>query len=130
MSDLSKEEVAALRRVHAIVAKAPGMFVIVGGWAGHLLRRHSLARPPSFEPLRTEDLDVAAPERMTQSGHVLGETLREQGFMPEYRSEDKPPVTRYLLKTATGSSWSSLLRCEVVNVGATAGLMRRRSFRA
>lgn len=102
MSDLSTDEVEALRRVHAVVSKVPGAFVIVGGWAAHLLRRHPLARPPNFDPIRTEDLDVAGPERLTKKSDGLQELIRQQGFVPEYRSEDRPPVTRYVLKDGGG----------------------------
>jgi hypothetical protein len=102
MSDLSKDEIEALRRVHAVVTQVPGVFVIVGGWAAHLLRRHPLARSPNFDPLRTEDLDVAAPEKLTKSGADLREVMHEQGFVPEYRSEDRPPVTRYHIKDGDG----------------------------
>jgi hypothetical protein len=102
MSDLSSDEVDALRRVHAVVSKFPGAFVIVGGWAAHLLRRHPLARPPDFDPLRTEDLDVAAPPRLSPKGVGLQEVIRQQGFVPDYRSEDRPPVTRYLLEGGDG----------------------------
>ena len=35
--------------------------VFVGAWCHRLLRFHPLAAPPSFDPLMTEDADVAMP---------------------------------------------------------------------
>jgi hypothetical protein len=67
--DLSPQEVNSLSRVHrALAAAPPGTFVVVGGWAARLLRRHPLARPPQFDPLTTADFDLAGPARVSQ-GH-------------------------------------------------------------
>lgn len=101
MSDLSDQEIDVLARVHRAVSTAPGgPLVVVGGWAARLLRRHPLAAPSNFEPLSTEDLDIAAPDRVPKKTDRLGEQLKKEGFSPDYRSEDRPPVTRYVLKSA------------------------------
>jgi hypothetical protein len=45
---------------------------------------------------------MAAPGRLEGGGQVLAEAIEREGFRPEYRSDDRPPVTRYLLESAHG----------------------------
>ena len=44
---------------------------IVRGWAHRLLAFHELARPPSFEPLMTQDADIATPLRLRSRGQPI-----------------------------------------------------------
>ena len=100
MSDLSEEEVDALRRVHGALTAS---FVVVGGWASRLLRRQPLALPPDYGALLTQDLDVAGPAVRTGSrSPSVGEALRERGFVAEYSGESRPPVARYTLTGFAG----------------------------
>jgi hypothetical protein len=39
---------------------------------------------------------------VSRKGTALGDKLAEEGFAPEFRSEDRPPVARYLLKASPG----------------------------
>lgn len=103
MSDLAPEEIDALRRVLLVVSEVTeNALIVVGGWAARLLRRHPLARPPAYQTLQTKDLDIAATDRLRGTPQTLAGAIRKQGFTPEFRSEDRPPVTRYLLKSMAG----------------------------
>lgn len=95
MVDFLPDELDVLNRVRmALETAPPGTFVIAGGWAARLLRRHPLARSLGFAALATQDLDIAAPNRRRTTGRV-GDELVVHGFAKEFRSEDHPPVIAY-----------------------------------
>ncbi len=99
MTILGPDEIEGLGRfLRAISGAPPGTFVIAGGWAARLLRFHPLATAVEFDVVRTEDLDVAADDRVTASVSVA-EALAQEGFRADLRSEDRPPLARYVLGT-------------------------------
>jgi hypothetical protein len=58
---------SAVEADKAMFAKAPkalgpylGELVVIGGWAHRLFGLHPMARAPGFQPLMTEDADIAA----------------------------------------------------------------------
>ena len=71
--------------------------VVVGGWAHRLFARHPLAVPVDFQPLTTDDADIALPRRLPARAINLGDRLKEAGFNAEMKGEDRPPVTHYRL---------------------------------
>lgn len=99
MSQLTAEEAEAIGRVLRALEAHEAAFVVVGGWAHRLMRRHPAAHPPAHAPLLTADLDVACPERLHgRSEDELGTAIARAGFAPDFHSDDQPPVTHYLLK--------------------------------
>lgn len=72
--------------------------VFVGGWAYRLFRYHSLAYPPSYAALFTEDADIAfhSREPLALDGDIK-EALRCAGFNETLLGEFQPPVAKYVL---------------------------------
>lgn len=58
--------------------------VIIGGWAQRLFRHHPLAQAVSYEPLMTQDTDVALPPRTTVDTESLRTRLLSHGFREEF----------------------------------------------
>lgn len=85
--------------VRAAVALEPYLskLVVVGGWAHRLHHEHPRARPPEFEPLFTEDADLAAPPDLEPIGDTMGERLRSAGFSQRFLGDDTPPITHFHL---------------------------------
>ncbi|HYV43260.1 MAG TPA: GSU2403 family nucleotidyltransferase fold protein [Myxococcaceae bacterium] len=71
--------------------------VFVGGWAHRLYAFHELADPIDFEPLATDDADLAAPARLQVRKETLAARLKSAGFTEEFRGEDTPPISEYHL---------------------------------
>lgn len=69
--------------------------VFVGAWSHRLLQFHSLATPPLFAPLMTEDADVAMPERLATRSPSLDTALTAGGFQARLSGDGPLPVTRY-----------------------------------
>lgn len=69
--------------------------VFVGAWCHRLLQFHPLATPPAFEPLTTEDADVATPDRLPSRSLSLDEALVAGGFKARRSGDGKLPVTKY-----------------------------------
>ncbi len=90
-------EFIPLGRAIAVLELVLPEVVIIGGWAHRLMEFHPLANPLGFEPLRTFDADVALPLGAKASGS-LDERLREAGFTLEFKSDTRPPVSRYHLE--------------------------------
>ncbi len=82
-----------------VVALEPyrDVLVFVGGWAHRLFAFHEFASPTDFEPLATDDADLAAPLRLPVRQESLSERLRAAGFHEEFRGEDSPPISEYRL---------------------------------
>jgi hypothetical protein len=81
------------------IAKALGPYldqlVIVGAWCHRLLHFHTLATPPSYTPLMTEDADVATPERLPARAPSIAAALTAGGFRPSLMGSDRLPVMKY-----------------------------------
>lgn len=73
-----------------------GHLVIVGGWAHRLHRLHTLAGTPTYQPLRTRDVDLALSLRAPVEGDIRS-ALEAAQFKAEYSGENRPPVTQYAL---------------------------------
>jgi hypothetical protein len=77
--------------------------VFVGGWAHYLFTLRREASPLPFEPLRTEDADVAAPTGLARGRQTIAERLTEAGFREHLSSDHIPPISEYVLgDEATG----------------------------
>src|SRR5689334_15042632 len=98
MADFIPAEIDSLNRIRRALEEAPaGTFVIAGGWAARLLRRHPLARTLDFDALVTQDIDIAAPNAKERARGTVGKTLEREGFKAQFGYEDHPPVTLYAL---------------------------------
>ncbi len=86
---------AALGGVVRALAPYLDQLVFVGAWCHRLLQFHPLAVAPSFEPLMTEDVDVATPERLPSRKPNLDEALAAAGFTARLSGDGKLPVTKY-----------------------------------
>lgn len=83
--------------VRIVTAMRPYLdqLVIVGAWCHRLLQFHPLAMPPAFEPVMTEDADVATPDRLPARTVSLDEALTAGGFKARLSGDGKLPVTKY-----------------------------------
>jgi hypothetical protein len=61
-----------------------GDLVFVGGWAHYLCTLRPEASPLAFEPLRTEDADVAAPARLARGKQTIAQCLTKAGFREHF----------------------------------------------
>src|ERR1043165_8999239 len=82
------------RIVHAI-GPYLDQLVFVGAWCHRLLQLHPLATPLSFEPLMTEDADVATPDRLPSRVPNLDGALAAGGFKARLSGDGRLPVTKY-----------------------------------
>ncbi len=85
-----------------------GHLVIVGGWAHRLHRLHPLAGTPSYQPLRTRDVDVAISLQAPLEGNIR-QALEDAGFSRRFRGDDAPPVTHYLLDNDDSGFYAEFL---------------------
>ena len=69
--------------------------VLVGAWCHRLLQFHPLATAVAFDPLMTEDADVATPDRLPSRSPSLDEALTAGGFKAHLSGDGKLPVTKY-----------------------------------
>ena len=80
------------------IASALSHLVVVGGTAHRLFAEHPLATPNRVELLTTEDVDIAAPDRLARDeSNTLLEALKAQGFHgacaePTRRDQDTSTV--------------------------------------
>ena len=74
-----------------------GDLVFVGGWAHRLLALHEYASPLEFQPLATDDADLAAHLGLRVRKESIAERLKAAGFHEEFRGEDSPPISEYHL---------------------------------
>lgn len=70
--------------------------VLVGGWAHRLYRFHPLAGAPGYPTLLTRDTDLVFADRAQLEGDIKS-ALAAAGFSEEFSSDDRPPVTHYVL---------------------------------
>jgi hypothetical protein len=83
--------------VRIVTALGPyrDQLVFVGAWCHRLLQFHRLATPPAFEPVMTEDADVATPDWLPSRSVTLEEALAAGGFKARLSGDRKLPVTKY-----------------------------------
>lgn len=96
MTGASADREAFARLIHAIAPYLDEV-VFVGGWAHRLFAFHELAGSIDFEPLATDDADIAAPIGLRSRTQSLAERLKQAGFQEEFRDDDTPPITEYRL---------------------------------
>jgi Nucleotidyltransferase len=82
--------------------------VIVGGWAHRLHRLAPGAQTPSYEPLRTQDADIAFSTVAGPTGDMAG-ALKRAGFEEELVGDHEPPVTSYRLGKEHNSFYAEFL---------------------
>jgi len=85
---------AALARLVDALRPYLDDLTLVGGWA-HRLYPHFREEPPPFEPLTTEDADVATPIDVRVREGSLAERLQRAGFVAERSGDGDPPVEHY-----------------------------------
>jgi hypothetical protein len=88
------DDAAAFARLIQALRPWLGHLVIVGGWAHRLHRLHPLAGKPTYEPLRTRDVDLALSLHAPVDGDIRG-ALERAGFQRQFLGSDRPPVTHY-----------------------------------
>ena len=80
------------------IVKALGPYldklVFVGAWCHRLLQFHPLAVPPTFEPLMTEDADIATPDNLPSRSPNLDGALQAGGFKARLSGDGNLPVTK------------------------------------
>jgi hypothetical protein len=107
--------------------------VVVGGWAHRLYELHAMARSPGFEPLMTEDADIAAPGKMQKKGESIAALLKSEGFAESFFGEDRPPVSEYRLGVTSPSRSlgpSDSRTRTAIRSGASVSTSRSRTRRA
>lgn len=90
-------EAAGLARLMIALRPYRGDLVLIGGWAHRLSRLHPLSQALDFEPLFTQDVDLAIPAKVPPRTEDVGKLVAQAGFSARFRGEDRPPVTRYEL---------------------------------
>jgi len=86
-----------------------GELVVVGGWAHRLFGLHPMARAPGFQPLMTEDADIAAPVRMQKKGESIAALLKREGFAETFFGDETPPVSEYRIGDDDGGLYLEFL---------------------
>lgn len=86
-----------------------GDLVFIGGWDHFLYTLRPEATPLSFEPLHTEDADVAAPLRLRRAEESIAERLMKAGFREQLSSEYIPPISEYVLGDEAGGFYLEFL---------------------
>lgn len=64
--------------------------VVIGGWAHRLFGMHPGARAPGFQPLMTEDADIAAPVRIQHKGESIAALLKRSTSTTRYSFFPQP----------------------------------------
>lgn len=72
--------------------------VFVGGWAHYLYTVLPEAAPLGFEPLRTEDADIAAPLRLRPRAESIPALLSAAGFELQLSGDHVPPISEFALR--------------------------------
>jgi hypothetical protein len=106
-------EVEADKALFAKAVKALGPYlgdlVVIGGWAHRLFGLHAMARAPGFQPLMTEDADIAAPLRMQKKGESIAALLKREGFAETFFGDETPPVSEYRIGDEDGGLYLEFL---------------------
>ena len=108
---MSAAEVDKVMFARAMKALGPylGELVVIGGWAHRLYELHAMARPLGFQPLTTEDADIAAPVKIQKQGESIAVLLKSEGFVESFFGEDRPPVSEYRLGDEDGGLYVEFL---------------------
>jgi Nucleotidyltransferase len=79
---VSAAEVDKVMFARAMKALGPylGELVVIGGWAHRLYELHAMACSPGFQPLMTEDADIAAPVKIQTQGESIAALPQERGL--------------------------------------------------
>ena len=88
-------ELAQFSRLVEAVRPWLGQIIFVGGWAHRLYRVRPEAAPLLYDPLRTDDADLALDPRAFGKSENIRARLVEGGFAEEMSGDDQPPVTHY-----------------------------------
>jgi len=82
----------------AIQALQPrlGGIVVVGGWAHRLHRLHPSALANLPQSLRTDDLDIATPNALSNSETPIDVLLRSADFTETFTGTESPPISRWM----------------------------------
>jgi hypothetical protein len=104
---VERDDLSDLHRLLQALAPFLDRLVIIGGWA-HRLYRFDDIIIPSYDPIYTTDTDVALARDAAGSNAIL-ESLREHGFVEEFRGEDRPPITHYHLGDASSDYYVEFL---------------------
>ena len=82
---------------------------MVGGWAHRLLRYHPLAQAVPYEPLLTNDADVAVPAALEVREQDLRDRLIKADFNERFMGDDQPPAAHYELGEEGGGFYAEFL---------------------
>ena len=83
--------------------------VFVGGWAHYLYTLRPEASPLPFEPLRTEDADVATPAQLASGRETIPQLLNRAGFTEHLSSDHTPPISEFVLGDTAGGFYLEFL---------------------
>ena len=116
--------------VRIVTAMRPYLdqLVFVGAWCHRLLQFHPLATPPAFEPLMTEDADVATPDRLPSRSVSLDEALTAGGFKARLSGDGKLPVTRYYPNRDENGLYIEFVSQPTALVGRSGGVSRSQTL--
>ncbi len=95
---MTTERAAFARAVGALRPHLSDL-VVVGGWAHRLFRLCPEVTLPSFQPLVTDDADVATPLTTVSNRPPMDVLLEAAGFREDLKGDESPPVARYVLET-------------------------------
>lgn len=124
--------VEADKAMFAKALKALGPYlvelVVIGGWAHRLCGLHPMARAPEFQPLTTEDADIAAPVRLQKKGESIAALLKREGFAKASKGPQAPRSRLHPARetpAAVGPKSASFR--SNLGLGCTSDLLRRRA---
>jgi hypothetical protein len=92
-----RDEAGALAHLILALREFRNDVVVIGGWAHRLSRLHPLSQAVDFEPLFSEDVDMALPAKLPPREEDLRAILQKAGFKADFVGENQPPVTHYRL---------------------------------
>lgn len=102
-------DIAGFSRLIAALHPWLGQVVIVGGWAHRLYHLHPAAQKLDFAPLMTFDADIAIPIALPPQAPTIREALVAHGFQEEFRGDNTPPATLYLLRDSGSGFYAEFL---------------------
>ena len=92
-----RRDLASFARTVEALRPYLGDLVFVGGWAHFLYTVLPEAVPLGFEPLFTEDADIAAPLGLPIRKKPIPELLAAAGFKQHLSGDHQPPIAEYAL---------------------------------
>ncbi len=103
------QDLVAFEKVVDALEPWLGQVVIIGGWAHRLYLLQPIARDVDYEPLGTDDVDVAMPDNGPIVRDDLHSRLTSRGFDPDFLGTESPPVTHYELRDHTSPFYLEFL---------------------